>query len=204
MPTAWLPCPGNTNATVIGRTRLHHLCVRLDTSAALAVKLDAKGTLESHAPRLSPCDPTGSSQGNGAQAPGLRSPPRGHFWPSARCLCACPLEAIAYNNRHHPLRLEAEWEAGSHHSGTAGPCPAPGVSALSGPLGLSVRRCCRGPKRGFAPERTVQRKERPTYAALRARIFGAPGYQSDASRSLDEGIRRGHHRRWRTGRQDRV
>ena len=33
MPTAWLPCPGNTNAMVIGSTELHR-DLRLDTRAA--------------------------------------------------------------------------------------------------------------------------------------------------------------------------
>src|SRR5262245_43920069 len=51
MPTAWLPCPGNTNAiVVIGRTRLHRLRVRLDTSAGLAVKLDTDAKPTAQAP----------------------------------------------------------------------------------------------------------------------------------------------------------
>src|SRR5215467_4966806 len=53
MPTAWLPCPGNTNAiVVIGRTRLHRLRVRLDTSAGLAVKLDTDAKPTAQAPSI--------------------------------------------------------------------------------------------------------------------------------------------------------
>ena len=185
MPTAWLPCPGNTNATVIGQTRLHHLRVRLDTSAALAVKLDAQAKPSAqglvYSPPIDPAVPKGTAPKRPMSCGALRRRRQRLPHPSARRLCACPRDAIAYNNHHHPLRLKAEREAGSHPSGTAGPCPAPGVFALSGPLGLSVQRCCLGPKRGFAPERTAQRKERPIYADLRTRIFGAPGYQPDAS-----------------------
>src|SRR5215467_10943645 len=130
MPTAWLPCPGNTNATVIGRTKLNPSRVRLDTSAALAVKLGAgakhPARLFVYSPAIAPAVPQGTcakpASGGRAHA--------GDPAASACRLWACPLYAFAYNSRHHPLRLEAERDAGSHGCGRQGNRPAPSVSAL--------------------------------------------------------------------------
>ena len=70
-----------------------------------------------------------------------RPPCQGRPWnrlpAPLRLACA---EKSAYNSRRYPLRLEAEREAAA--PAAAGQrCPAPGVFALSGLLGLSARAC---------------------------------------------------------------
>ena len=106
---------------------------------------------------------------------------------------------------HHPLRLEAEGEAALAQAERGRAHARLPVSPLFRVLwAFPCSQRCLGPKRGFAPERTSQRKERPFHASLRARIPGAPGHQSGAGRGADEGIQRRHHRRRRQGRQDRV
>src|SRR5262245_29778863 len=120
-----------------------------------ANKAHTRGTHRGHTPGAH----TGST--HRATHPPARTPHRAGdrvgtlASPSGRCLCACPLEAIAYNNRHHPLRLEAEREAGSHHRRDGRAMPGSQCLRSFGSFGPFRALNCSGPKRGFAPERTA-------------------------------------------------
>ena len=82
--------------------------------------------------------------------------------------------------------------------------PAPGVFALSGPLGLSTQLMLHRPKRGFAPGRTATTRKGQTMP-LYEHVFLARQDISQAQvEALTKEYTRGHRRRRRQGRQDRV
>src|SRR5581483_9566487 len=143
--------------------------LRLDTSATFTVKAGA----QTYAPRpdiarytapVPPPVPQGTRPGIPAQ------PARGP-------LCACSIRRFAYKSARHPLRPEAEREAARGSMCGRARRPSPGVSALSGPLGLSVQLELSRAQKGLCAGSDMQTEGRPRNASLRARVPGAPGHQ---------------------------